>query len=141
MWGSCFQTTIHLLGGEVKAGVQVCLAECWTLGVSVCSCVSAHTRESFCLSWGKLCVFLPLAGCVGIALLVTVGSVCVYLEVCLCVCTHVCLCVFASQPCWCLQKETWQRQYYQVGTVHGRGWGTHKTTCFRKSLGKIHWRD
>lgn len=54
--GKLFPNLSACAGGEVKAGVQVCLAECWTLSVSVCSCVSAHTRESFCLSWGMLCV-------------------------------------------------------------------------------------
>lgn len=81
-----------------------------------CRCVwlSAGLWLVVCLHQGVILPFLgdavcicPSQGCAGIALLVAVGSVCacVYLEVCLCVC----LCVFASQPCWWLQKETWQR--------------------------------
>lgn len=89
----------------MKAAVQVCLAEYWTLGVSVYTSVSAHSMESFCLSWGMPCAS-ALAGCAGSALLAAAGSVCA----CVFLYVYVCACVrLLPQLCWCLHKETWQK--------------------------------
>lgn len=89
-------------------------------------------------------LYLPFLGDVGIALLVAVRSVCacVYLEVCLSVCTHVCLCVLASQPCWCLQKEMWQRDNtIRWQQSSGEGVTQIRQLVFEKSWKKVCWRD
>lgn len=102
MQGNCSQTAV--LGGEVKAGVQVCLAEGRTLGVSVYTSLSAHTMESFCLSWGMPCVSAPRRVCG------QCSAGCCWKCLCICVYVYACACVrLLPQPCWCLHKETWQK--------------------------------
>lgn len=96
-----------MLGVQVKAGVQVCLAECWTLDVSVCSCVSAHQGVILPFLGDAVCI-CPSQGELLCWLLLEV-FVLMYIWKCVSVRVHVCLCVFASQHSWCLQKETWQR--------------------------------
>lgn len=89
--------------------------EGWCAGVSGwvldSGCVSAHTRESWRDSWGMLCVSAPrrvcghcCAGrcwkCLCLCIIFGSASLCVHASVLVCVCFH---------PCWCLQKETWQK--------------------------------
>lgn len=124
---------------QVKAGVQVCLAECWTLGVSVCSCVSVHQGVVLPFLGDAVCI-CPSQGALLCWLLLEV-FVLVCIWKCVCVCTCVCLCVFASQTSWCQQKETWQRDN-TIRWEQSTGEGVMHIRQLRKSLKKkIYWRD